>query len=316
MFRYTWIWGWMVLIALTLAWPAWAWHRYPDVLENFKYDYLGRMSGTYAAINEPWWYYPPKLFAGLLPWAPVCLFGLYVTWKSARADRKNGGALWTLCWALVPLLILSIPKGKHDHYLVPFLAPWAILGSIGLLAFVRSIRVAFERPLVSAMVLLLLGYCAGEAFLAARTDHTLDDTAFLIRCRDEVPVHAKLFIDGKPGPPGNLDFFRIQFYSRPDAVLLHNLSFLRADTITASVIYVIARQDDQRLLAQLGSVQQIDSSPKSHEGDQPRNAPVGNFTLYQLTFFPGLKRYPIPAQITSLQAMERAPGPWCGPPLQ
>jgi hypothetical protein len=159
-------------------------------------------------------------------------------------------------------------------------------------------------------------YCVGLAFFAARTDHTLDDTAFLIRCRDEVPANAKLFIDGKPGPPGNLDFFRMQFYSRPDAVLLHNLSFLRADNITAPVVYVIARQDDQRLLAQLGSVARIDSSLKSHEGDQPHSSPVGNFTLYRLTFFADLKRYPIPPHITSMQAMERAPGPWCGPPLQ
>ena len=315
LFRYTWLWGWVLLIGLTLAWPMWAYHRYPDVLENFKYDYLGRMSGTYAAINEPWWFYPPALFLGLLPWAPVCLIGLYLAWISTRADRREMGSLWLLCWAMVPLVILSIPKGKHDHYLVPFLAPWAIIGAIGVIEIGRRLRIG-KRVFIPAILLIGIGYCVGEATLAARTDHTLDDTAFLIRCRTEVPANIPLFIDGKPGPPGNLDFFRIQFYSRPDALLLHNLSFLRADSITAPVVYVIARQDDERLLAQLGSVRRVDASPRSHEGDQPRKSPVGNFTLYRLAFFAGLKRYPAPPQITSLQAMERAPGPWCGPPLQ
>jgi 4-amino-4-deoxy-L-arabinose transferase-like glycosyltransferase len=323
-FRYTWLWGWVVLITLTLAWPLWAWHRYPDVLENFKYDYLGRMNGTYAAINEPWWYYPPKLFAGLLPWAPACIFGVYVAWKSARAHRCRDGSLWFLCWALVPLLILSIPAGKHDHYLVPFLAPWAVLGALGVNEIVLRLKSAGHDVLAGrgkiafamTFAVLLVVYCVGEAFIAAGTDHTVDDTAFLLRCRNEVPAGAKLFIDGKPGPPGNLDFFRIQFYSRPEAVLLHNLSFLRANTISASVVYVIARQDDKRLLSQLGTVERIDSSPKSHEADEPRKAPVGNFTLYRLALFPGLPRYPVPPYITSLQAMERAPGPWCGPPLQ
>src|SRR5438270_14054646 len=38
--RYIWLWGWLITIALTLAWPAWAYHRYPDVLDNLMYDYL------------------------------------------------------------------------------------------------------------------------------------------------------------------------------------------------------------------------------------------------------------------------------------
>ncbi len=32
-------------------------HRQPDVLANWKYDYVGRVGGAYSDINQPWWYY-------------------------------------------------------------------------------------------------------------------------------------------------------------------------------------------------------------------------------------------------------------------
>jgi 4-amino-4-deoxy-L-arabinose transferase-like glycosyltransferase len=362
--RYVWLWGWILLAGLTLAWPWWANHQVPDVVENWKYDYLGRISGAYTAINEPWYYYFPKLFLGLLPWAPICLFALVqallIIFSSllpmwihpAEPDvvelpslSVNGpvlgyfpvnkrlnrwqqfvsafmpvvteqvhpiGYIWIVCWGVVPLLVLSIPHGKHDHYLVPFLAPWAILGALGLVDIGRRIH-AGRKTFLVIIVLLAVGFCIGEARFAAPTDHTLDDTAFLQRCQNEVPSTAALFIDGKTGPVGNLDFFRIQFYSRPDAILLHNLSFLRNDKITTPVVYVICRQQDNRLLQQLGTTTLIDQSKNSHEDS---GKPGGRFSLFRLTFNPHLQRYPLPDKITSLQAMERAPGPWCGPELK
>jgi hypothetical protein len=264
LYRFTWLWGWLVLIALTAAWPLWAYRHVPDVLENWKYDYLGRLQGTYSAIDEPWWYYPPKLVVGLLPWTPICFFGIWIAWK----NRLNLGYQWMLCWALVPLVVLSIPKGKHDHYLVPFLAPWSILAAVGLLEIGQKLHLG-RRTFIAIVLLLGLGFCVGEAVFAARTDRTVDDTAFLIRCRSEVPTNQRLFIDGKLGPPGNLDFFRMQFYSRPDAVLLHNLTFLRDQRITEPVVYVIARQRDQQFLQTLGKTELVDQSLKSHDLETP-----------------------------------------------
>jgi 4-amino-4-deoxy-L-arabinose transferase-like glycosyltransferase len=314
--RYTWLYGWIVLLLLALAWPLYAWHVHPDVLPNWKYDYVGRLSGTYAAINEPWWAYPVKILPlSLAPWTPLCIVGLVTVWR-----RRLPGDQWILCWALVPLLILSIPQGKHHHYVVPFVAPWAILGALGLVRVHRWIEerttfplAASETPIMTGVMLLALGiYSFGESKLAAPRDHTLDDTAFLIRARAEAPVSIPLFIDAKLGPPGNLDFFRVQFYSRPDARLVHNLSFLRDQKITAAVVFVICRSNDRAMLDQLGATELIDQSKKSHEQDLV----FGPLSLYRLTFRPDLTRYPAPDQITSLQAMERAPGPCCGPPLR
>jgi len=304
--RYVWLWGWLVLLALTFAWPLWAWHHQPDVLANWKYDYVGRLNGHYTSENKPCYYYPPQLMLALLPWTPFCLLGLVVAFMR-RGEREYQ---WMLCWALVPLVLLSIPSGKHDHYMVPFLAPWAMFGSLGLIELSKVLNVG-RKSFVTAIIVLLPGFCLGEVFIAPGTDHTVDDTAFLLRCRNEVPADAALFINAKLGPTGNLDFFRTQFYSRPDARLIHNLSFLRDEKITAPVVYVITRQRDENLLAELGSYRRVDQSIKSHDLDTPE----GRFTLFCLTFDPHLHRYPLPAKISSLQAMERSPGPWCGPPM-
>ena len=376
--RYTWLWGWLLLAGLTVAWPAWAAHRYPDVVDNWRYDYLGRMNGAYSDINQPWWYYAPTWAVSLLPWTPACGVGLMAT--ATAVVRPAGRAAWRFvwCWALVPLLLLSVPHGKHHHYVVPLVAPSAVIAAAGaveigrfllrprgpawlrnpslaaavlggpvviaaavvarrlpfpplavvalavvwtafLFAFVAALRRGSGAGLMASVcVLLAVGYGWAMTFAAAASDHTTADTAFLRRVRGEVPADVPLFVDAKLGPVGNLDFFRLQFYSRPDAVLLHNLSYLRADTIAAPAVYVIARGPAEAALRTLGTVDKIDASADSHEATVGK-VRFGNFTLFRLTFAPGLKRYPAPSRVTSLQAMERTessdPGPYCGPPM-
>ncbi len=333
--RFAWLWGWLITITLTVAWPMWAYHKYPDVVDNWRYDYLGRVSGAYTDINEAWYYYLPTTATALLPWTPACLIGMLVCvvpgqWWSRFAKSEPSPASTTpsyspvgqtstasarrffLLWAVVPLLVLSVPKGKHHHYLIPLIAPWAILGAIGLREIGRYLSASLGRKILIGFVLLLLvGYSAGQTIVAGGTDHTLADTAFLQRVNGELPGDARLFLNGKLGPKGNLDFFRVQFYSRPTARLLHNLSYLRDEKIADPVVYVITRAKDEAVLRTMGTVVVIDQSPSSHEITKPE----GRFTLYKLTFDPTLQRYRVPTYITSLQAMERADGPWCGPRL-
>jgi 4-amino-4-deoxy-L-arabinose transferase-like glycosyltransferase len=309
--RYVWLWGWIVLALVSIAWPFWALHRYPDVLANWKYDYLGRLSGDYSDINQPWFYYAPTLVVAMLPWTPACLIGLSAT-AGAAFRRASAPLRFVWCWAIAPLIVLSIPHGKHHHYLMPILAPWAILAAFGLVEIGRWLR-AGRATLAIVIGFLLVGYSLGSTFLATRTDHTVDDTAFLRRVAGESDKDIPLFINAKLGNTGNLDFFRIQFYSRPDAILLHNLSYLRDENIKAARVYVITRARDEAKLRQLGTVAVVDQSLKSHEIPGPE----GRFTLFELRFDPNLVRYPAPTNITNLQAMERDKngGPWCGPPL-
>jgi 4-amino-4-deoxy-L-arabinose transferase-like glycosyltransferase len=356
--RYLWIWGGLIFIALTVFWPYMIYRRYPATLHNWLFDY----SQT-DQYDEPFWYYFVQLPGIFMPWSLFAILGLCMTARDAF-HRKNSFQRFLWCWAIVPLLVLSIPHRKHHHYLVPSLSPWGIMAGIGIaqvadwlfalskkqrdplmgvLLFGLPISVAIvllhkfipgpliatialavvwsacvlgfyvglrktSRPIVFASVLagLLIAYCWGETVMP---DTTSADTAFLRQVEKTVPQNEILAINSDLD--GEMDFFRNQFYVRPDALLLHNLTYLRDENLHAPDVYVVTRASDEPKLATLGHVDELLQSQKTRR----ERSPADRFTLFHLIFRPDLKRYPAipPDQITTMQAMDRAPGPWCGP---
>ena len=358
--RYLWLWGWLVFLAITLAWPAVVYHQFKtEAIDNWKFDYHGT-----SQYDEPFWYYPVQVLAALAPWTPAIFFGLWQTARLAKAQPASTARfLW--CWAILPILVLSIPHRKHHHYLVPSLAPWAILAALGfrditrsmftgplwsrrptfglatfgLIGVVAIVIVHWKVPLLRnlphpaalAAVLsvvwigcvaafyhgletqnphrvmraivagLAVAFCWGHAVIPDRA--TQDDTLLLQRAEAAVPRDALLFIDSDLH--GELDFFREGFYLRPEARLLHNLSFLRDDKIKSPQVYVLTREWKARELAQLGQVDIVDQSSRSRPSDHAKKARLSHdkFMLYRLTFDPDLQRYPAPTHISTMQAM-------------
>jgi hypothetical protein len=92
-------------------------------------------------------------------------------------------------------------------------------------------------------------------------------------------------------------------------MLLHNLTFLRDDQITAPDAWVVTRRRDMSKLEPLGQVEVADESAKARR----ERSPDDRFTLFHIHFKPDLKRYPRPPYVNTLQAMGREPGPFCGP---
>jgi 4-amino-4-deoxy-L-arabinose transferase-like glycosyltransferase len=150
--HYAWLWGWLLVLVLTAAWPWWAQRHYPDVVDNWRFDYLGRVDGTgaSAATARKWdeapWYYFAMLPGALAPWTWATVVGLLAT--ARRAWRTPGSPerfLW--CWAWAGLIVLSLPARKHHHYLVPVVMPWGILAGLGLLPVGRLLLTgAGRRP--------------------------------------------------------------------------------------------------------------------------------------------------------------------------
>ncbi len=129
--RYSWLWGWLTFAVVALAWPLAAYWRFPDVLDLWVFDLGGRLTGDYTAINEPVWYYPLNLLWILAPWSLVVPFAFWATRHQALKQRYSPQRfVW--CWALLVPAVFSIPHGKHHHYLLHSIAPWAILSSFGL----------------------------------------------------------------------------------------------------------------------------------------------------------------------------------------
>ncbi|MEO1999817.1 MAG: glycosyltransferase family 39 protein [Planctomycetaceae bacterium] len=166
--RYIWFWGWLIFAAITAAWPLAAYLRYPDVTAVWFYDLGGRLDGSYAALSEPLWYYPLNLLWMLLPWTVVIPTGLWMTRNAAWVHRfSKERFLW--CWALGVPLVFSIPSGKHHHYLLHALAPWAVLGTLGMLRIreiVLSWDYRFRRPanslVTTALPLMLVTWLCSE----------------------------------------------------------------------------------------------------------------------------------------------------------
>ena len=358
---YVWLWGAIIFAILFFSWTRAAVHYYPDVRDNWKFDYQDT-----TEYDGPFWYYPVNALGGLcMPWIWASIIGFLATRKSAIAE-KSSGARFVWSWAILPVIVLSIPHRKHHHYLVPSLAPWAILSAIGInaigqamlssrrkpanprvvlmiatmIAMVVLISVAaisdrrkIPMPLtaIAGLVLAIVGcvglfswgmwrksgamaagavfvgiavtYCWGQSF---SPDMVAQDTAFLRRVNIEVPANQPLYVNSDLG--GEMDFFRNQFYLPPSAGLLHNLTYLLDDKITAADVWVITPHRDLAKLQKLGEVSVADESIKTRREKSPED----RFTLFHVYFSPGLARYPLPPYVTTMQAMDRAKGPYCG----
>jgi 4-amino-4-deoxy-L-arabinose transferase-like glycosyltransferase len=126
--RYVWLWGWLVFAVAALGWIAVAMRQYPDMLQIWFRDVTDRTEGI--RWSEPVWKYWVDILWSIAPWTPAALYGLWLTRGKAFGERASADRfLW--CWSLLTLAFLSTASHKHHHYLVPCLAPWAVLGAIG-----------------------------------------------------------------------------------------------------------------------------------------------------------------------------------------
>jgi 4-amino-4-deoxy-L-arabinose transferase-like glycosyltransferase len=164
--RYVWLWGWLAFAAAALLWPVAVYRRYPDVVDLWLSDYVGRLNHGY--IGEPRWYYLTALPYVMLPWTLPALLGLGLTFKKALGGRYSPERfLW--CWAVLTPAFFSIPDGKHHHYLLQCLAPWAVFGALGAVKIWESIPAwpALLRSPLAGLVCIGLG---GDAALVGLKD--------------------------------------------------------------------------------------------------------------------------------------------------
>jgi 4-amino-4-deoxy-L-arabinose transferase-like glycosyltransferase len=131
---YLWFWGWLITLAVGVAWPLIAYDRYPDIIELWMVDYGVRWESGY--LGEPLWYYLVEQQWNLFPWTVAVLAGVILTFRNVRSGEPAAWRfLW--CWAAVPVLFFSLFKGKHHHYMLGCLAPAAALAAVGTISLWR-----------------------------------------------------------------------------------------------------------------------------------------------------------------------------------
>jgi 4-amino-4-deoxy-L-arabinose transferase-like glycosyltransferase len=115
------------------------------IREHFQ-RYLTKMHDRY----QPWWYFLMILTLGSLPWLPQAWRALLGGWRaSVPAGRFDGArVLWTS--AAFTMLFFSLSDSKLAPYIVPVLAPLALLGS-------RDDRVGIADVRRAALLQVLIG---------------------------------------------------------------------------------------------------------------------------------------------------------------
>jgi 4-amino-4-deoxy-L-arabinose transferase-like glycosyltransferase len=145
-FRALWSWAGLGLFILAIAPWVWAISRaIPDFLHYVLVTETAQRLATKALKRTgPPWYFIPYLLAGALPWSIVLI-------SSPRAiDRRDRSTLYMLLWIAIPFLFFSISQSKRPQYILPLMAPVALL-------IARIWRDARRGSRVAGGVLLVFG---------------------------------------------------------------------------------------------------------------------------------------------------------------
>ncbi|HGI5214560.1 TPA: lipid IV(A) 4-amino-4-deoxy-L-arabinosyltransferase [Providencia alcalifaciens] len=132
----------------------------PDFWSYFFWvEHIQRFMADNAQNKSPFWFYVPILVAAVLPWLG------YLVSSIAYAIRAKGINLYFLLWAVLPFLFFSITKGKLLTYILPCIAPIAILMASYLQQVLTQNKVATIR--LNALINITLGVVAAGTFIAS-----------------------------------------------------------------------------------------------------------------------------------------------------
>jgi hypothetical protein len=159
--RWLWVWGLVAFGLTAVSWAVAAYLRRPDIVDLWASDYLGRLNQGY--MKESRFYYLIHLPWILFPWSLAAIVGMV---RAFRAEA-NSFDRFLVCWAIGDLLILSVPQGKHHHYYLHAVAPWAVLAVDGFRAiWAKLMPTAWpvRKGLIAAVVIAVVGHVASQSY--------------------------------------------------------------------------------------------------------------------------------------------------------
>ena len=112
-----------------LPWYILCARRNPDFFRVFiiEHNFKRYLTPEFQHI-QPFWFYVPVLLAALFPWTVLFSWAAFPASFELRRRRRLGHFNWLLfCWAAFTLLFFTISKSKLPGYVLPAVAPIALL---------------------------------------------------------------------------------------------------------------------------------------------------------------------------------------------
>ncbi len=159
------VWCIVIYAAIVVPWFVLAEARNPGFMRFFIFhEHLER----YVASSEHgWgpWFFIPIVIGGTWPW----IFFVPLGWSAMRADNglpesapapsRRAAARFLVIWFIVILVFFSIPRSKLGSYILPALAPLAIVAGYGL-ARMPALGAASRRRLLAVVAIANLAIAA------------------------------------------------------------------------------------------------------------------------------------------------------------
>jgi len=144
--------GIFIFLDLLAIWPVAAYLKYPPILQAWRFEQFGRLTGERG--SDPFYFYLYSIPGSLLPWTPFMILPAGAAIKNRRHRRPLSRFL--ICWFIPGVIILSLSAFKHQHYAFPLLPPLSILGAVGLLQYIDQQHRKTTSHLWPAVLILLL----------------------------------------------------------------------------------------------------------------------------------------------------------------
>ena len=169
--------GYVIFAAVTLPWFWAVCAKNPDFFYFFFiHEHFLRYTTTVHDRYEPAWFFIPLVIVGFVPWSGFLYMAFKDAFKAAMEALKEKGALnfelFLLCWFFFILVFFSASDSKLVPYIIPAMAPVAVMTAVSFTAASRIPGRLVSAVLLNSILLLLLA----AAFMSLK--FFFDDPAY------------------------------------------------------------------------------------------------------------------------------------------